>query len=107
MESERKKLSDMYLIEDGVVYYYYYGQEVYSREVCPEVVKLLTQKRKVRLRDKHIRLMNLLYENEMRSINNYILGVDRKFKLIPPYPKGQEIIRGIGEIRIITKSKRF
>lgn len=99
MECNRKKLSELYSIEDGMVIYNYFGT-VYSREVCPEIVELLTKKRKVRLRDKHVRLMNLIYENEMRSINNYILGWDRRFKLIPPYPAGQEIISGVGEVTI-------
>jgi hypothetical protein len=106
MISERRKLADIYRIEDGIIYYNYCERMVFSREVCPEIVDLLTKKRRVRIgREKKCRLMTVLYENEMRSINNYIAKMDIKFTLIPPYPKGTEIVRGVGSIEIKTKNK--
>lgn len=99
-----KKLSSIYRIEDGIIYYNYYGR-IYSREVCPEIVKLLTTRRRIYMY-KEYRMLVALYENEMCSINSYILGWDKKFKLQKPYPTDQ-IIRGVGKIDITVNSKKI
>ena len=99
---ERKKLSTIYRIEDGIIYYNYFGK-IFSREVCPEIVELLTRKRKVTTGGGGGRYMTILFENELRSINNYITMWDMEFKLIPPYR--YPVIRGVGSIEIKVNNK--
>jgi hypothetical protein len=41
----------------------------------------------------------------MASINAYICLHDVKFKMQPYYPKGKEIISGVGEIKITVNGK--
>jgi hypothetical protein len=103
MIEERRKLSSLYRIEDGIIYYNYFGR-VYSREVCEEVVTLLTKRRRVYVAGEY-RFIVALYENEMASINAYICLHDVKFKMQPYYPKGKEIISGVGEIKITVNGK--
>lgn len=103
MIEERKKLSSLYRIEDGIIYYNYFGKE-YSREVCIEIVNLLTKRRRVNIGGDW-RFMVALYENEMASINAYICKHDLHFTMQPYYPIGKEVIRGVGEIKITVKGK--
>ncbi len=108
MIEERTKISDIYQIKDGIIYYFYSNTEVYTREVCPEIVELLTQRRRVRIgNERKCRFLTVIYENELKSINCYILGWDQKFTMQAPYPKGEEIIRGFGKVEIITKGKKL
>lgn len=94
----------MYRIEDGIIYYNCVDKHTYSREVCQEIVDLLTKKRKIRLgSEKRSRVLTFLLENEMRSINRYILGWDKEFELIPA--RGKEELRGFGSIEITANKK--
>ena len=103
--SDRKQLSSLYRIEDGIIYYRYFDKE-FSREVVPEIVDLLTKKRRVRIGGEY-RYMTVLYENELASINAYVVKQDIQFKLQKPYPKGKEVIRAVGSISIKNKNKEI
>lgn len=103
--SDRRQLSSLYRIEDGIIYYRYFNRE-FSREVIPEIVDLLTKKRRVKIGGEY-RYMTFLYENELKSINAYIAMHDFKFKLQKPYPKGRELIRAVGSISITTQNKEI
>jgi hypothetical protein len=98
-------LSSLYHIEDGIIYYSYFDK-VFSREVVPEIVDLLTKKRRVKIGGEY-RYMTVLYENELNSINAYVAKHDIQFKLQKPYPKGKEVIRGVGSISIKNKNKEI
>jgi hypothetical protein len=95
----------LYRIEDGIIYYRYFDKE-FSREVVPEIVDLLTKKRRVKLGGEY-RYMTVLYENELNSINAYVAKHDIQFKLQKPYTKGKEVIRGVGSISIKNKNKEI
>lgn len=103
--SDRKQLSSLYRIEDGIIYYRYFDKE-FSREVIPQIVDLLTKKRRVRIGGEY-RYMTVLYENELVSINAYVTKHDIQFKLQKPYPKGKEVIRAVGSISIKNKNKEI
>lgn len=103
--SDRKQLSSLYRIEDGIIYYSYFDK-VFSREVVPEIVDLLTKKRRVKIGGEY-RYMTVLYENELNSINAYVAKHDIQFKLQKPYPKGKEVIRAVGSISIKNKNKEI
>lgn len=103
--SDRKQLKSLYRIEEGIIYYSYFNKE-FSREVVPEIVDLLTKKRRVKIGGEH-RYMTVLYENELKSINAYIAKHDIQFKLQKPYPKGKEVIRAVGSISITNKNKEI
>jgi hypothetical protein len=103
--SDRKQLSSLYRIEDGIIYYRYFNKE-FSREVVPQIVDLLTKKRRVKIGGEY-RYMTVLYENELKSINAYIAKHDLTFKLSKPYPKGREVIRAVGSISITNKNKEI
>lgn len=105
MINEHSKLSKIYRIEDGIIYYNYYGK-IYSREVCPEIVKLLTTRRKISIYGVN-RMLVALYETEMRSINNYITGYDKEFTLIKPYPRNERKVRAVGAIDIVVNKKKL
>ena len=103
--SDRKQLESIYRIEDGVIYYKYLDK-VFSREVCPEIIELLTKKRRVKIGGEY-RYMTVIFENEMTSINAYIAKFDEEFRLRKPYSEGREVIRAVGKVSIINHKKEI
>lgn len=100
----QKKLSNIYWIEDGIIYYRSAGYGIFNREVCPEVYNLVTKKRKLHIQGEW-RYMTYLLEAEMRSVNNYIAGFDKVFTKIKPYKNDKP--RAIGDISIKFNGKEI
>lgn len=78
------KMKCMYHIADGVLYYTTTTGNVYSREMCAEIDSIINTLRPVALKDGQKRFMKLIYENELVSINRYVMG-NSAFKLEPEY----------------------
>lgn len=94
-----KNIKCMYHIADGVLYYHSIAtRKVYSRQMIPEIDRIINTLRPVAWRDGCKRFDKIIYENELVSINRYVIGRDKEFTIEPPYPKGQEIIRYHGEV---------
>ena len=102
---KRKKLSSIYRIEDGVIYYKCCDGNTYNREVCPAIVELLTKKRRLKLAGEKPLFKTFICENELRAINNYITGCDEKFTMIKPYRK--QVVRALGDIEIKSNKKQI
>lgn len=106
---ERTKANEVYHLEDGIIYYNYLGKKIFSREVCPEIIDILIKTRtedeiKLLKNGKRIRFRTMIYENELKSINSYILGWDKQFVLQPEYK--EPIVRAVGDVELDRKSIR-
>ena len=96
----------MYHISDGVLYYHSIAtRKVYSRPMIPEIDRIFNTMRLVSWRDGCKRFDKIIYENELISINRYVIGEDKVFTLEPPYPKGKEIIRYHGEVPLFINGQ--
>ena len=101
-----KNIKCMYHISDGVLYYHSIAtRKVYSRPMIPEIDRIFNTMRLVSWRDGCKRFDKIIYENELISINRYVIGEDKVFTLEPPYPKGQEIIRYHGEVPLFINGQ--
>ena len=101
-----KNIKCMYHISDGVLYYHSIAtRKVYSRPMIPEIDRIFNTMRLVSWRDGCKRFDKIIYENELISINRYVIGEDKVFTLEPPYPKGKEIIRYHGEVPLFINGQ--
>lgn len=100
-----KNIKCMYHIADGVLYYHSIAtRKVYSRQMIPEIDRIINTLRPVAWRDGCKRFDKIIYENELISINRYVIGEDKVFTLIPPY-KDKQIIRYHGEVPLFINGK--
>ena len=73
-----------YEIHDNVLYYFAYTGKVYKREMCEEISRIINTLRSVVLKDGQKRFYKAIYENELVSINRYVMGT-QPFKCDPEY----------------------
>ena len=96
----------MYYIADGVLYYQsqIYARKVYSRQMTPEIDRIINTIRQFVLCNGCVRFGKIIYENELISINRYVIGEDKVFTLMPPY-KDKQIIRYHGEVPLFVNGQ--
>ena len=96
----------MYHIADGVLYYQsqIHARKVYSRQMTPEIDRIINTIRQFLLCNGCVRFGEIIYENELISINRYVIGEDKVFTLMPPY-RGKQIIRYHGEVPLFINGK--
>ena len=96
----------MYHIADGVLYYQsqIYARKVYSRQMTPEIDRIINTIRQFVLCNGCVRFGKIIYENELVSINRYLIGEDKVFTLMPPY-RGKQIIRYHGEVPLFVNGQ--
>ncbi len=92
-----------YYIKDGIIYYPSpCTPRVYSRQMTDEIDRIINTLRPVKWKSGVKRFEKIIYENELMSINQYVIGHE-PFKLLPPYPSGKEIIRWHGNVPCFDK----
>lgn len=92
-----------YYIKDGIIYYPSpCTPRVYSRQMTDEIDRIINTLRPVKWKSGVKRFEKIIYENELVSINQYVIGHE-PFKLLPPYPSGKEIIRWHGNVPCFDK----
>lgn len=102
-----RNIKCMWYIVDGVIYYPSPNNDrIYSRQMIPEIDKIINTIRPVLWNGGVKRFGKIVYENELVSINRYIIGAEKTFKLEPPYPAGREIVRYHGEVPLTIDGKR-
>ena len=100
-----KNIKYMYHSADGVLYYHSIAtRKVYSRQMIPEIDRIINTLRPVAWRDGCKRFDKIIYENELISINRYVIGEDKVFTLMPPY-KDKQIIRYHGEVPLFINGQ--
>lgn len=100
-----KNIKCKYHIADGVLYYQSpIARKVYSRPMIPEIDRIINTMRPVAWRDGCKKFGKIIYENELVSINRYLIGKDMVFTLMPPY-RGKQIIRYHGEVPLFINGK--
>lgn len=94
-----KHIKCMWHIADGIIYYPSPNHDrTYSRQMIPEIDRIINTLRPVLWKDGTKRFDKLVYENELVSINRYIIHADKEFTPLPPYPAGSEIVRYHGDV---------
>lgn len=101
-----RNIKCMWYIVDGVIYYPSPNHDrIYSRQMIPEIDKIINTIRPVLWKDGVKRFDKIVYETELVSINRYIIGSDKEFTPLPPYPSGREIVRYHGEVPLTINGK--
>ena len=69
-----EELECPYEINDGILKYTAPNGRVFKREMCDEIDRIFNTIRPVLLKDRRVRFYKLIYENELVSINRYVIG---------------------------------
>ena len=97
-----EELECPYEINDGILKYTAPNGRVFKREMCDEIDRIFNTIRPVLLKDRRVRFYKLIYENELVSINRYVIGhapftCDPEYKPVPLRDDKGEIIYKHGE----------
>lgn len=95
-----------YEIHDDVLIYTTITGKRFQREMCDEISRIFNTVRPVALKDGQKRFYKLIYENELVSINRYVMGndpftCDPEYRYVPKTDKNGDPIKRRGQYVMI------